>query len=139
MEDWPKDGKTVNFREMTEPVVDAIRFAYRLERQNDGQDIPWHGLALGKGETVCGPQPDEKLNAENLRYDDEDQGRDALTVLVGLAVQLGIEQGRRMTKAGRQTGVDLMRLSIETLAETFDSMFPCEAKDERELPSSPPG
>jgi hypothetical protein len=39
---------------------------------------------------------DERVSAEQLRYDDEEQGRDPLEVIIGIAIQLGIEQGRRV-------------------------------------------
>lgn len=97
MKQWPDKNKAANFNELSEPICKAIRFAYQLTRQNEGVSIPWKGLTIGERELATCFQPDERLSKEQLEYDDENQGRDALDVLVGLAIQLGIEQGRRMT------------------------------------------
>ena len=70
MKEWPKDGSTVNFRELTDPVYDAIGCAYILKRINKGQAIPWNGLNIGEHELVGDFPPEDKLSAENLRYDD---------------------------------------------------------------------
>ena len=99
MKQWPKDNKSLSsFEELTEPVVRAIRFAYKLERKNSNLDIPWLGYDIGEKEKGTSRSPDKKLSVEKLKYQEEEQGRSALETLIGLAVQLGIEQGRRLQK-----------------------------------------
>jgi len=92
---WPKDNKTVSFDEIVKPLRDAVDQLYVLKRVNKGMDVHWDGLDIGEAEKVCSFSPDEKLSDAQLTYDDEEQGRDPMEVLLGLAVQLGIEQGRR--------------------------------------------
>lgn len=92
---WPKDGSTVQFSELTAPVRTAIEFAYRIERKHKNRTIPWDGYSVGSDVLVCDFAPDEKLRAKNLKFDLEDQGRDALDVIIAIAVQLGLEQGKR--------------------------------------------
>ncbi len=109
---WP-DEKSVEFDDLCEPVCKALRFAYKLQRQNEGSSIPWTGLDLGQRELVCSPSPDDKLSASSLQFDDEDQGRDALEVIVAIAVQLGIEQGRRMERSEYRPNRELAVLLAE--------------------------
>lgn len=93
---WPREGRPANFSELTEPVCEAIRFAYEISRRNKRRSIPWIGLTLGERELAGCPPPHEKLGRSYLEYSEHHQGRDALDELVGIAVQLGIEQGRRL-------------------------------------------
>ncbi len=98
MTDWPKNDKTLSFWELTDPVVDLVRQAYFLDPNLTAVrgGLDWKGPSLPKA-LAAGCLPfDVAVNAENLRYDDEEQGRDPLTVIIGIAVQLGIEQGRRV-------------------------------------------
>ena len=96
---WAKNDKAMDFEDLTAPVVNAIRQAFKLERKDRDKDLKWRGPPLPKS---LGPRHfpfDEKLTAKRLRQDEDEQNRDALEVLVGVAVQLGIEQGRRIFKA----------------------------------------
>ena len=96
--DWTDDGKPIWFEDLVDPVVEAIRYAYKLERQNDGQDIPWNGPSAARDELVSDMDHAVALTAKHLEFNLEDQGRDALVTLVSIAVKLGIEQGRRIVK-----------------------------------------
>jgi len=95
MKKWPKDDKPARFEDICNDICKAINFAYTLQRRNASKNIPWKGLEIGK-QSLCGSfGMKEALSAESLAYQLEDQGRDALKILVGRAVMLGIEQGRR--------------------------------------------
>jgi hypothetical protein len=94
---WPIDGDTARFEELTKPVCAAIRSAYRLSFRGY-HDIKWSGLDIGDDEKATCFPPDEQLSELHLRYDSTEQGRPPLNVIVGVAVQLGIEQGRRMER-----------------------------------------
>lgn len=96
MKKWPKDGSTVSFRDLIQPVREAIEFAYEMKRKNKNRTVPWKGYNVGKETLVSDFAPDEKLKAGNLRYNLESQGRDALDMILGIAVQLGFEQGKRL-------------------------------------------
>ena len=128
MKQWPAKNKSVNFYELCEPICKAIRFAYQLTRQNEGVSLPWDGLTIGERELVTCFSPDERLSKEQLEYDEEDQGRDALDVLVGLAIQLGIEQGRRMTTAEHMPDSELCVM----LANQVIRIFGERAKQDKE-------
>ena len=92
---WPEEG-VLPFGPMADAVVKAIRFAYRLERQNEGQDIPWGGPNIGEVERQddC-PEPHVQLAATYLAWSENNQDLTPLDQLVHLAIRLGIEQGRR--------------------------------------------
>lgn len=97
MKPWPKDGEPASFEDLTRPLVRAVRFAYDLKRKNRDKDIPWSGPEIGAREQTVALPAARQLSADNLRYSEEEQGRDALEEIIGLAVQIGIEQGRRLT------------------------------------------
>lgn len=97
MRDWPKGPKeTAQFSDLADPVVEAIRFGYTMARRRATQDVPYQGYDIGEREKATCLLPDDQLTAEQLRYSEEDQGRDLLTEAIGIAVRLGIEQGRRL-------------------------------------------
>lgn len=117
MKEWPGDNKTVPFDEIVGPLKKALKFAYSFERINKGKDIPWTGLNIGKRERGTCLPPDESLLAEQLVYNKDDQGRDPLDVLLGIAVQLGIEQGRRITLQKIKESLPLFEASLKMLKE----------------------
>ncbi len=93
---WPKDPcKTVRFSLLTGAVRKAIKFAYKLERKNTKKDIPWTTYDQG-GTTHLSAE--ETLTKKNLDWSLEDQGIDALDEIIGVAIRLGIEQGKRIEK-----------------------------------------
>jgi len=104
---WPKDDKPAPFSKIVGPLRSAIEFAYDLKRKNCNKSIPWGGLDVGNREKVTCLSPRKKLKKASLDFQLEDQGRDALDAILEIAVQLGIEQGRRMTVERLQNGVIL--------------------------------
>ncbi len=119
---WPKGGKTVSFHEITEPIMNALRFAYSLHRKNEEKDIPWEGLDIGESQKATCFVPDENLSADSLAFQLEDQGRTPLEVIVGIAVQLGIEQGRRVER-GDNTSLELAFMYAGELKDVLKRMI----------------
>lgn len=114
---WPVDGSPLLFGDLTTPVRKALRTIYRMKARPIIDDIPWTGPPNGKREDVSCFSPQEALTKQALDYDREDQGRDALDVLLGIAVRLGIEQGRRIFKTSPEYTSMVMRLDlIESVA-----------------------
>lgn len=112
MKEWPADDRElVDFTELCMPLVRAMRHCYRLERRNVDVDVAYDGLNIGRDERAGCLPADRNLSAEYLRFVEDDQGRDALTEIIGLAVRLGLEQGRRMARSDRPSA-----LSEELLA-----------------------
>ncbi len=98
---WPKDDKTVSFHEVTDPIMEALKFTHSIKRKNTAMDVPWKGLDIGESQKATCFVPDENLTADSLAFQLEDQGRTALEVIIGIAVQLGMEQGRRVERGDR--------------------------------------
>lgn len=92
---WPKDGSPVEFTSIIEPLRDVVKQLYKLERR-PLQDVDYKGFDLGLQEKTICLLPQDALTAENLLYAEKDQGQDPMTVVLSIAVQLGIEQGRRL-------------------------------------------
>ena len=95
MVDWPEEDGTLRFWELTNPVCAAIKEIYNLKRKNHG-DIEWTGPSTPEFLLSTALEFSERLSKDMLDYDEHEQGRDPLTILVGIAVQLGMEQERRM-------------------------------------------
>ncbi len=115
--DWPKDDKPASFEDLADEIVAAIRFAYTLKRKNAGKSIPLAGPDAPEG--ACVGSGSHCLSAENLAYSLDDQGREALDEIVGVAIRLGIEQGRRIHAAELREKEGLLRslsLALEHLS-----------------------
>lgn len=103
MKKWPKkDDKPISFSAICEPIRDAILFAYDIKRKNANKNIPYKGYDIGYSEQATCCSPNEKFTVKNMKYSLEDQGRDALDEIITVAVQLGIEQGRRVFKSSTE-------------------------------------
>ncbi len=109
---WPKGNKPTQFSDLTDAVTKGIRFAYSLKRRNRDRSVPWTGPDSGQSIKATCPTPEEWLSKKSLAFNLEDQGRDALDVLVAIAVQLGIEQGRRMTIEKLEDKMIMFRLKL---------------------------
>lgn len=92
---WPDNNEPAQFMELCNCVREALEFAYELKRANASKSVPWNGPPIGKSLAAASLDYVEALSAESLEWVLEDQGRDALEVIIGIAIQLGIEQGRR--------------------------------------------
>lgn len=98
MKPWPTDEKEViEFSEAVGPLLSAIKFAYKLKRQNVDKDIPYSGYDIGQSEQAYSPSPDELFTAEMLEWRLE-TGQDALDCIVMVIFQLGVEQGKRVLR-----------------------------------------
>ena len=122
MKAWPSDGSMVAFEEIVDPIVQSIRFFYSTEPKFDLDDescdnlqIPWNSYNIGRDAlAVCFP-PDVRLTAKMLRKAQE-RGRDPLVEMISLAVQVGMEQGKR----NALDGVELSTLRAQAkLGEIF--------------------
>jgi hypothetical protein len=111
-----REEKPYSFDELADPVLKALRFAYKLERRNLGRNVPWNGPRLGKSMRASCIDFKDRLRSGTLAYAEEDQGRDALEEIVSIAIQLGIEQGRRLqVKEDGQAGGLRWRLKTAQL------------------------
>ena len=111
LKEWPlKKDDTVAFEDLVEPVVQSIGHAYTLKRRNAWENIPYNGYNIGWDALVSCPDPIVQLDVDKIERSIE-QGRSPMHVLVGIAVQLGIEQGVRIEKKRTQH----LELLIEVL------------------------
>jgi hypothetical protein len=96
MKEWPEGNEVAVFSEIADPLKEAILFGYRLTRRAKKKDVPYDGYRAGVLNLDC-MSPEAALKAESLKYIEENHGRDLLDEVIGIAIQLGMEQGRRMT------------------------------------------
>ena len=98
MKSWPVvPTETVFFDHLVDPLAETLKFVVENggEEISDDVVIPYDGYTIGLSELVTSFDPVSKLSPEQRAYDRDDQGRNIYQVIIGIAVQLGVEQGRR--------------------------------------------
>jgi len=95
--DWPKNGKYIKFKDLERAVRSAIDHCYNINRKNKDIDVDWIGPPVSDYLTKfhC-INFKERLEAYSLDYAKINRGKDAMDEIISIALQLGIEQGRRM-------------------------------------------
>lgn len=91
MKRWPDNGAPASFEALVEPLAKWLR-AY----VNNGRVETYDGFPLGEREAGGALQPVDALTFESLKYNFDNHGRDAFDAVIGAAIQLGLEQGRRL-------------------------------------------
>ena len=101
--------------------------AYRLERINEGKDIPYNGLAFGPNRIVRA-SPTYLLSAESQKYE-EARDREAIDTFIEIIFSLGMEQGRRISEkeislklAGILGGLGLAVDGMRRLEKSLDDL-----------------
>lgn len=93
---WPDNDVPVNFEALVEPIARWLRSYI------GGRVEIYDGFPLGTQEAAGALQPIDALTPTSIDYALNHQGRDAYDTIIGLAIQLGIEQGRRLrTRQGK--------------------------------------
>lgn len=69
--------------------------------REEDEDVLYLGPELDKKIASVSPQPSQALSAENINYEKEDQGRDELSQVLQIIIQLGVEQGLRIAEQWR--------------------------------------
>jgi len=94
--DWPDDGSLVDFAKLIEPLVGVMKAGYFMRRRPI-ESLSYKGYNIGQRERATCLAPDDAFKKESLERAKE-QGRDLLDVVLQVAFQLGVEQGRRHEK-----------------------------------------
>lgn len=112
MKEWPEDPiETVDLEDLVEPIVKSLLSAYDIERKSLSA-IPYSGYNIGGEELISGSSPEEMLRPEDLRIAWQN-GKMAYHALFSIAVQLGIEQGRRLERKRWFSLIDAAKTSLE--------------------------
>ena len=113
---WPKDeSKPASFRELAKCVRKAFLDGANWERINRSKNIKWTGPPQGKYSAPVSLAFGVGLRAKTLRVDETEQGRDFLDHIIGIALQLGVEQGRRIHNEKNKSWVNMMKRLIENI------------------------
>lgn len=110
MREWPEKG-TVRLDDLVEPLREA------QQRARKGEPADYQGLGIPSFLATC-TDIDETLTPDGLEYHEE-RGRDADTVFLTCAVQLGMEQGIRHHKAEQESMWHLLAL-VRTCLQAGD-------------------
>jgi hypothetical protein len=120
---WPKNpSQCADFEQLTEPILKALRFAYQLERKNKNMRIPWTGLDTGPDCAATCLAPEEALSKDALAWALDEHGREALEVIMQVALQLGIEQGRRLALNKMKERLCLPLVYMDSLRGYFEDL-----------------
>jgi hypothetical protein len=92
--EWP-EGEALVFSELVQAVRKTIAQAYDFQRVNPEKSIDWKGPSTPQAVLTGGLGFPERLKAERLQSYERDQGRDAMDTIIGIFLQMGIENGRR--------------------------------------------
>jgi hypothetical protein len=103
LKQWPNDGAPVKFSDIIDPLRKVLR---RGE---------YTGLDIGESLKAGCLSPDEALDPDTM----EENGRDRATVILTIAIQLGIEQGQRMKTGEIVRAVESM-IKDRRLGEDLD-------------------
>jgi hypothetical protein len=93
---WPSNNEMVIFDSLISQVREALQIAIDKGEKVYEDGIEWKGLEQGKICNHVALDPQDALHADSLSYSRENQ-RDAFEVIISIALQLGMEQGRRDT------------------------------------------
>ena len=115
MKQWPANGATVLFSELVESVRECVDYHYRLSRKNTVDPMDYQGYDIGTSAKATSLSPAEALSLEQLDYDLTSQDRDAMDVIIGIAIQLGVEQGIRLESTNSLIYKTMFEALIERL------------------------
>lgn len=88
--------RTGHFDHVLDPALQNLRGnGIRFYRKNRKKDIPYKGYPIGRDSRAGCLDIDYRFQVEQMDYDLNDQGRNALEVILGSLVTVVCEQGRR--------------------------------------------
>ena len=90
------NSKPVWYDTLVEELVKKFRRLLKFSRKNKKKDIPYTGYPNGRSARAGSLEPFDRFTAKQMEYDDTDQGRDALCVIIGQSITTISEQGSRM-------------------------------------------
>lgn len=120
--DWLEDDGIANFPELVGVIKDTIRQCYTIQRKNENKDVDWKGPDLPESLKSSSLPFDEALQVHNLKYDKEEQGRNAIDIIIGIAIQLGIEQGRRIYKEKIELDVKRIKMVSDVVSDIISHL-----------------
>ena len=92
---WPNKNLMASFSDIVDPLREALQIALDEKKEVYKEGIEWTGLKIGRKNSATLFNPSEALHASNLTHANKSQNRDVFTEILSIAVQLGMEQGRR--------------------------------------------
>jgi len=122
MKSWPENGDPVNFDDLSAPLVSAAR---RFALTGNGK---YNGLGYPHSAHIC-PPPNKILSPSGLKAAHK-QGRDIIEMIVGVALQLGIEQGIRLERKRAKEESAAEEARSKTHREFLDEQFIIRGKPE---------
>ena len=134
---WRIDGKPEEFAHIADPCIEAMRFAIKNGKRVNKTGIKWTGLGLGEKDRCTCIEPSEWLDAHNLNFAWEEHNQDAIERIIIIAIQLGVEQGRRLQKTDTLEKVKELRISmlVYSMKKEMDKLLKlagCEKFDKKQ-------
>jgi hypothetical protein len=136
LKQWPEDGSPAAFEAITEPLVQLLRRCFTLtERFSPDATIPYDGYEGTLVGAATSFRASEHLTGER-RAENAERGRGLDTIVMMIAVWVGMEQGRRVEKERQAPWLRLAqdftgmieRADPETRAFALDKLRECLRK-----------
>ncbi len=127
MADWPIGMKPMRVEELVRPLKSAIQQAFELKGRKlliDG--IKWGGPGFGHPSASWEESPAAALSSSGIKRAAE-AGRDPLEQILVVAINLGIEQGKRVA-VEKLGGAESVNLFVDTLRSKNDGVLSAFAK-----------
>jgi hypothetical protein len=104
---WPENNRPASFKDIVDPLhktlVQALSMLEDAASKKDMTYIFAEGLKYdGLYNSILDPIQPSLFSAEYL-YEEEKRGHDPFWVILSIAVQLGMEQGRRCGDKAKET------------------------------------
>jgi hypothetical protein len=99
---WASNDKPARFDQLSDALVALMSELYpEVDFEDAKPDPTWRGPSLGMREAAIAVDPEKRFSKDYLEWLLESQNRTALGAVIDLALQLGIEQGRRLETSDR--------------------------------------
>ena len=137
---WDKKGNTASFNDIAAPLCKIFKEAMEKGADVYKDGLVWEGFDIGETMKHIALSPDQRFTPENLLHSKIEQGRDVFDEIITLAIQLGIEQGRRAklreirdSVSVLQTGFDIvtsMKNVLDQLVKTDEEILEVILKED---------
>lgn len=105
-----------------ESILSNLKKAYNALVIKKKPEYKWTGPLLTTNKIlVCCPNVDQQLNERNILYNKE-RGRDKVSVILTVAIQLGMQQGMEMAEEENNKFVDRVETTMERLEHVLNSV-----------------
>ena len=129
---WPKDGSAVGFNNLSDPLCELLKEAIRKGDEVYKGGLIYKGFDLGETLKMSNHSPKEIFLPENLLSNKINKSITVFDEIIFLAIQMGIEQGRRRKLRDIKNATTLLKNGF-TVIESMKKVIDKLSKTDEEL------